>query len=103
MKTTTSLFLAAASVVLVGCADSCPDTELYDFDRDVGTKAEATELFRQFFTEPKGYPPFDETKVYEYPTSKRRFVYWDLYGDGPNGVGGILYEDGQLVQAGYCK
>jgi hypothetical protein len=103
MRSKTCLVLAAVSALLVGCADSCPDKELYDFDRDVSTKTEATDLFRQFFTEEKGYPTFDETKVYEYPTSKRPFVYWDLYGQGPNGVGGVLYEDGLLVQAGYCK
>ena len=103
MRSKTGFLLAAASAFLVGCADSCLDKDLYDFDQDVSSKAEATELFRQFFTQDKGYPPFDETKVYEYPTSERRFVYWDLYGQGPNGVGGVLYEDGRLVQAGYCK
>ena len=80
---------------------NCPETKLHDFNQKVETKDEATELFKQFFSEENGFPPFNESKVYEYKDSEERYIYMDRY--GYSGVGGVLYENGKLVKKGYCK
>ncbi len=85
---------------------NCPDTELFNFNKKVNNKEEATILFKSFFSEEKGYPPFDENKIISPeenidPSMKNSYVYMDRY--GYNGVGGVLYDNGKLVQKGYCK
>ncbi len=96
--------LIIATIIISGCSSAlfnCPETKLHDFNQKVESKGEAIKLFKQFFSEENGYPPFNESQVYEFGDSKERFVYVNIY--GYNGVGGVLYENGKLVKKGYCK
>ena len=82
---------------------NCPDTVLYDFERDVKSKPEATSLFKEYFSEEKGYLQFDVNKFKESPSAKGDYQYYGGYGIGPNGAGGYLFKNGKLVKKGYCK
>ena len=103
----TVLILAIVGTILVSwymysfTQFNCPETKLHDFNQKVETKDEAINLFKQFFSEENGYPPFNESKVHEYQDSEERYIYVDRY--GYYGVGGILYENGKLIRKGYCK
>ena len=77
------------------------DNIVYDSDQKIETREDAIEVFRQFFTEEKGYPPFNESLVYEIKDAEEKFVYNDQY--GYSGVGGILTNKGQIIVKGYCK
>lgn len=81
----------------------CPETSLYDFERDVKSKSEAISLFKEYFSEEKGYLEFDEKKFRESPANKGDYQYYAGYGIGPNGAGGYLFKNGKLVKKGYCK
>lgn len=72
----------------------CSETKPYDFNQKVETKDEAIKLFKHFFSEENGYPPFDESKVYEFKDSKERYNYYGKF---------VLHEKGKLVEKGYCK
>ncbi|MFC1753404.1 hypothetical protein ACFL96_08430 [Thermoproteota archaeon] len=81
---------------------SCPDTELFDFNQKVEDQQQANSLFMEFFSQEKGYPQFNASKVW-YVESMNEYVYWDMYGINEQQVGGVLYENGKLVRKGYCK
>lgn len=82
---------------------NCPDTILYDFERDIKSKSEAVSLFKEYFSEEKGYSQFDEKKFRESPAEKGDYQYYGGYAIGPNGAGGYLFKNGKLVKRGYCK
>ena len=96
-------------MMLMGCTSTftCPETKLYDFNQKVEREEDAIKLFKEYFSEEKGFPPFNESKVTE-PSEHlelfaKVYIYYDMYGFGPNNVGGVLYKDGKLVRKGYCK
>ncbi|MCM2325969.1 MAG: hypothetical protein NDI94_05900 [Candidatus Woesearchaeota archaeon] len=103
MKKIMILTVIITIISISGCSSviDCPDAELYDFDEKVENRAQAITFFKEYFAEEKGFPPFNESQVYEFADSKDRYIYMNQFGLG--GTGGVLREDGKLVQKGYCK
>ena len=109
-----NFFIILISVLCIqnNYAKNCPEYLLKNFKVDVSSKDVAQEVFKQYFTQEKGFPPFDPTKVKidKSPSCSQRkevkttcYFYYDFYGMGPSGVGGYLYPNGKLVKRGYCK
>ncbi|MBU0535878.1 MAG: hypothetical protein KKE20_02860 [Nanoarchaeota archaeon] len=91
-------------VLMTGCSgnvlNTCPDTELHDFNMKVENKEQAIGLLSEYFSEKNGYHAFNESRMF-YAEDLKGYVYGDMYGYA--GEGGVLQTDGKLIRKGYCK
>lgn len=95
------IFILLVLVILFGgCAgvSTCPDSKLYDFNQKVNSREQAILLLKEYFSEEKGYSPFNESLL-DYIETEKIYIYGDFY--GPNG--GVLKNNGELIRKGYCK
>lgn len=103
------ILLIVVTIALTACSkNNCPDKELSNFNLDVNTQEKAIEIFKTYFSEEKGYTPFNESYVIgpnrTIDANMRKqgdYVYYTS--NGANEVIGYLYKNGRLVQKGNCK